>query len=175
MVWLLIAVVALFVIAPVFWIMPTPAQRRQERMRARALALGLEVISCELPQTRRQRVRGEPRRRGMLYRAPLLLDRSERDADIVVTPLRWLREPGGNWEIDETVAAPEVADDRVPPADLPATAYGYEIGRGGAGVYWLEGRDETAVERVAAILARERDQLMQRLGLRGGQPQAPLR
>lgn len=70
MVWLLILFVALFVIAPVFWIMPTPAQRRQERMRARARTLGLEVVGCELPQTRRQRVRGEPRRLGMLYRAP---------------------------------------------------------------------------------------------------------
>jgi hypothetical protein len=168
MVWLLIAVVALFVIAPVFWIMPTPIQRRQERMRARALALGLEVISCELPQTRRQRVRGEPRRRGMLYRAPLIIDSRERDAEIPIAPLRWLREPGGDWEIDETVAEPETTDTRVPPAELPATAFGYEIGRGGAGVYWLEGRDEPAVERLAAILTSERDKLIERLGLRAG-------
>lgn len=154
MVWLVIVLGALFVIAPVFWIMPTPAQRRQERMRARARALGLEVFSVELPQTRRHRVRGEDRRRGMLYRAPL-----PPEAELEPMHLRWVREQGETkWELDESFSERERVT-LAPPADLPPSASGYEIARAGVGLYWRES-DEAAVDVVAALLHRERDQLL---------------
>lgn len=65
-----IAVLA-FMLAPIIWIVPTPSQKRQARLRERARQLGLEVRVVTLPQTRRARARREAERQILRYTLPL--------------------------------------------------------------------------------------------------------
>ena len=54
-----ILLILALVLGPVFWLRPSPMDQRRERQRTRARTVGLQVRVCELPQARRERVRGE--------------------------------------------------------------------------------------------------------------------
>lgn len=70
--YLLIAIAVLaFMLAPIIWIVPTPSQKRQARLRERARQLGLDVKVTSLPQTRRARARKEPQRQILRYTWPV--------------------------------------------------------------------------------------------------------
>lgn len=71
MFWIIAFLVLAFMLAPVLWIIPTPQQRRQTRLRERARQLGITVQIASFPQTRRQRVRKEPEYQGLAYCMPL--------------------------------------------------------------------------------------------------------
>lgn len=150
MAWVIIVLGALLVIAPVIWIMPTPQQRRHERLRAEARRAGLDVVASELPQTRRARARREATRRIMLYRSTWSPER-------IPWPCSawWLRLPEGGWEEgSEPVSGPvaEAVDQLL--ARLPASVLGVGIGPQGPGLYWTEREDDLArVHEFAAALA----------------------
>ena len=59
MFWIIASLVLAFMLAPILWIVPSPRQRRQMRLRERARELGITVQIATFPQTRRQRVRKE--------------------------------------------------------------------------------------------------------------------
>jgi hypothetical protein len=58
-------------ISPVFWLMPSPKQKRQIHLRQHAMTLGLQVKITDMPQSHRQQVRKEAVSHGVLYRLPL--------------------------------------------------------------------------------------------------------
>ena len=66
--YLIALVIISMVLAPVLWIMPTPKQKRQMALRQKAMAMGLQVRVCDLPQTHRAQVRGESPVQGVVYR-----------------------------------------------------------------------------------------------------------
>lgn len=57
--WLFVVLGLALAAAPLVYIVPRPAQRRQALLRERARQLGLEVRLSPMPQTRRLRVRRE--------------------------------------------------------------------------------------------------------------------
>jgi hypothetical protein len=67
----LIVLAIAMVIMPVFWVMPSPAQKRQTRLRAKAMTLGLLVKVCTLPQSHRAQVRQEEGQKGVAYQLRL--------------------------------------------------------------------------------------------------------
>lgn len=153
MVWIVIALGMLFVAAPIVWIMPTPAQRRVERLRAHARGIGLETVSCELPQARRERVRGESPRRGMLYRVPW-----PRDADRATVSGRWVRTSEGTWETDSDAVAAAIAGGLL--ASMPLTVRAVELGPRGPGVYWNEQGDAATIDAFATVLTAVRERML---------------
>ncbi len=66
--YLIFLLVFAMLVAPVFWMMPSPRQKRAMRLRERAMQLGMQVSICDLPQSRRSRVRKEQPEQGVAYR-----------------------------------------------------------------------------------------------------------
>ena len=66
--YLIIAVVVLLVLSPIFWIMPSPKQKRQMQLRQRAMTIGFIVKIADLPQGYRAKVRQEKVEQGVTYR-----------------------------------------------------------------------------------------------------------
>lgn len=162
MAWIVIVLGALLVIGPVFWMMPSERDRQLERLRGAARSHGLDVVDVELPQTRRERVREEERRRGVLYRASVPLTRARSTPTV-----RWVRErPDAPWEPEggELPVALVGAVERVLGA-LPPAVKAFELGRQGPGIYWREQGNEATVAALAALLKPLADQI-------GGETQA---
>ena len=145
--YLLIAIAVLaFMLAPIIWIVPTPSQKRQARLRERARQLGLEVKVATLPQTRRARARREPEQQILRYTHP------------VQKPARadhwyyWLVQS----EPEDTTAPADIADrlhrER---DDWPKGTVLIEGSPRGLSVYWKEsGADIPEVENLATVLAK---------------------
>lgn len=68
--YLIIALVIALMLSPIFWIMPSPRQRRQTQLRQTAMKLGFQVKLCDLPQTHRDAVRQVDPLQGVVYRLP---------------------------------------------------------------------------------------------------------
>ena len=68
--YLIIVIVVMLVLSPVFWIMPSPAQKRQMQLRQQAMTLGFMVKITDLPQSHRAKVRKEKVEQGVAYRLP---------------------------------------------------------------------------------------------------------
>lgn len=66
----MIAIVVMLMLSPVFWIMPSPAQKRQMQLRQKAMSLGFIVKITDLPQQYRAKVRKEKVEQGVVYRLP---------------------------------------------------------------------------------------------------------
>lgn len=146
-----IAVVALLlVVSPVMWMMPSPVQRRQARLRSRAAQLGLQVRLGELPQTRRQRVRREPARQGVSYGLPIYGKPELFDGEY-----RLCREQAGAaWEAEpeRTLAPVLVAALDSAAAAVPADVVAIDLTPQGPVLWWSERGDEQVVASIAAQL-----------------------
>ena len=138
MTYLIIFVVLAFVLAPVFWIMPSPGQKRQIQLRERAMALGLQIKICDLPQTRRAQVRKEPAQQGVVYR---LHWRHPLSGPAL---FHLLCQRGATEPLD-TVAGGilQRALD-----NLPETVVAIEYTNSGVAVYWREGGGVERVEQL---------------------------
>lgn len=150
MAWVIAMLALALVVSPVVWMMPSPAQRRQARLRQRAMQLGLQVRVGELPQTHRQRVRREPARAGVSYRLPVHDQR-----ELFAGEYRLCRErAGGAWVAEpERTLAPvlrEALDAAM--AAVPADVAAIELTPQGPALYWTERGDEPEVELLAAQL-----------------------
>lgn len=145
MAWLIGFGVIAFMLAPLIWILPSPRQQRQTRLRELARLKGLQVRVTTLPQTRRQRVRREAQERVVSYTRPI-----------------HNRQPGRGWKVwlvalDEPEEG-ELADDDplrsiIEQQSLPEDAVLLEYTGLGLSVYWRERRaDKQTIEDLARTL-----------------------
>ncbi|MEE8059092.1 MAG: hypothetical protein V3T17_14835 [Pseudomonadales bacterium] len=132
MTYLIIFAVIALLLAPVFWMMPSPRQKRQMQLRQYAMSLGLVVKVCDLPQTHRAKVRKEDPEQGVNYSLP------------------W-RRPGSNSGVFHFIC---VRDEQemlsltkgsvvlsilsMALSDLPETVVAIEYTSSGVGIYWRE-------------------------------------
>lgn len=146
--YLITALALLLVLSPVAWMMPSPQQHRQAKLREYARKLGIDVRIGELPQTRRERVRAQPVEQGAIYRIPV------RDG--------W-RQPRSYMLCRLSAAEPWEALEDSPPlapaleavlqqvaATVPADVVGIELAVTGPAFYWRE-RGKEQVDRKSVV------------------------
>lgn len=149
--YVIVAIVIALVLSPIFWVMPSPRQKRQMLLRQRAMALGLQVKVCDLPQNHRAKVRKERPEQGVVYRLP------------------W-RSPDANGESFNYLSLrnEQLAD--TPPAavkELMLTALeamaepvvALEFNGSGLAVYWRENGSVELVEQIVEHLKSLRQDL----------------
>lgn len=154
MAYLVVLLAIALVLGPVFWLRPSPAQKRQARVRMAARAQGLDVRLTDLPQTHRAAVRREDVRQGVVYRLPVFDPRT-----VISLKHRCVREPGAvEWE-DEGDELPAALRDRLAQmlAQMPDDAVAVEIGPQGPAVFWGERGGEEMVRHLAAQLKALRE------------------
>lgn len=66
--YLIILILIAVVVGPIFGLMPSPKQKRQMKLRDKAMALGFQVKICPLPQLHRAKIRKEDTVEGVAYR-----------------------------------------------------------------------------------------------------------
>ena len=152
MAWIIAFFVVAFMVAPVVWMMPTPAQRRQARLRQYAQSLGLTINITELPQSRRDRVRKEPARLGVRYCLPILRKKNFYRPQWLI----WREPPEGEEDVSGQCPAPVVAQLEALRASMAADMVALESGSEGYALYWRERGDEATVESVAELLEQVR-------------------
>ena len=156
MTYLFIFIALALILAPVFWIMPSPGMRRQEKLRQHALALGLQIKVCELPQSHRASVRREDTVRGVVYRLPWQ-GRQGRGDTYYGTCIK----VDGGTECEGSLEAPVQAMMRNSTLALPVFCYGTECSNSGVGIFWQEQGDSDAVQVIHEKLTLLRQQLQE--------------
>ena len=68
--YLIILILIAVVVGPIFGLMPNAKQKRQMKLRDKAMALGFQVKICQLPQLHRGKIRKEDTVEGVAYRFP---------------------------------------------------------------------------------------------------------
>lgn len=146
--WLIGFIVVAFVVAPIMWVMPSPAQKRQARLRERAQQLGLAISLVDLPQSHRSKVRKEAAAKGVAYSLRMQRERNRIRPHWFV----WREAPDGERDIDGS--CPEAVVDALPAlrARMGADMVGFGSTPEGYVLYWRERGDETTVEQVAMLL-----------------------
>lgn len=152
MTWLIVFIVVALILAPVMWMMPSAAQKRQAIMRERARKLGLMVNIVDLPQSHRAKVRKESVSKGVSYSLRIARQKG------------WQRPHWFIWR--EQPAGEPAAAELPPPAilerlqslreQMPADMVGLESNESGYSVYWQERGDSAAVDNIAALLEEVR-------------------
>ena len=132
MTYLIVFLVMALVISPVFWMMPSPRQKRQMALRQRAMSLGLSVQICDLPQTHRARVRQEAPERGVNYLLPWRRKGVKAGAFkyLAVRELESLSDETGAAEVDQLLSKTL--------AGLPNEVLALEYTSSGVAIYWRE-------------------------------------
>ncbi|MBD2858525.1 hypothetical protein IB286_05835 [Spongiibacter sp. KMU-158] len=147
MTWLIAIAVIAFMLAPLVWIIPTPRQAKQARLRERARQLGLQVQMLAQPQTRRQKVRKEAEEQGVCYSLPLVKRNS-------TAPWRYWFSEAAAAE-DDAPALPQelLAIIEAQQAFWPKDALQLEFTGQALRLYWLErGLELGSVEQLAVAL-----------------------
>ena len=148
MIWWILLIAFALIIAPVMWILPSPAQRRQADMREVARKLGLQVRVGQRPASHRQRVRKEDTGQGVCYAALL-----RRPRDQQVCAWQW-------WPADEP---PRLPDNTVVPdwdrlkvlideSGLKIDLLDYS--HTGFAVWWRENGDPQTVQVLAGFVSQ---------------------
>lgn len=148
------ALVIALVVGPVLWLRPSQGDKRRTGLRLLARRLGLQVRLCNLPQTRRARVRREDTEQGVVYQLPVPDPGKLRPIDYLL-----VRDAAGSWENENSEALPpalQAALERAIAA-LPADAVALELVPQGPAVYWRERGGEATVEALAAQLRALRE------------------
>lgn len=152
MTWLIVFVVVAMVLAPVMWMMPSPAQKRQVIMRERARKLGLMVNIVDLPQSHRAKTRKEPVEKGVSYSLRIARQKGQRRPHWFI----WRDEPEGEPAAAETPPRAIIEKLQSLRAQMPADMVGLESNDTGYSAYWRERGDSAAVDRIAALLGDAR-------------------
>lgn len=145
--WVLIVLGLALVLGPVMWVMPSAAQSRQAKLRAKAAALGLEVRISEMPQLYRARVRQEDTVTGAVYR--LRHPPRHQCSDWLVC-----REAIDAWQQEDLQRVPEAQRSvlQTLAAEFPADVRAVDQNPAGLGIYWCERGDEATVEKCLQLL-----------------------
>ena len=152
MFWIIASLVLAFMLAPILWIVPSPRQRRQMRLRERARELGITVQIATFPQTRRQRVRKEEEYQGLAYCMALPRARAAERWRF------WLDAAAREGEEFTPPAAIAAAMQRVA-GELPNDCRVVEAGGRMLRVWWREANAEVAtVEALADLMNRMIDE-----------------
>jgi len=146
--WLIVFVVVAMVLAPVMWMMPSPAQKRQVIMRERARKLGLMVNIVDLPQSHRAKTRKEPTEKGVSYSLRIARQKGQQRPHWFV----WREDPEGEPAAADAVPAAVVENLQALRAQMPADMVGLESNETGYSAYWRERGDSAAVDTIAALL-----------------------
>lgn len=152
MVWVILFVVVAMVLAPVMWMMPSPAQKRQAVMRERARKLGLMVNIVDLPQSHRAKVRREPAVQGVSYSLRIARQKGVQRPCWFI----WREQPAD--EPQAAAAVPAVLIDEIQSLRdmMPADMVGLESNEAGYSAYWREQGDSAVVDQIAELLGRVR-------------------
>ncbi len=142
MIYLIIFIVVALVLSPVFWMMPSPKQKRQIQLRQRAMALGLQVKVCDLPQTHRAMVRKESPEQGVVYR--LLWRRADTENENF--HFLCLRDDDERANGATQTVVEDILSDAL--ASMGDIILAVEYSHAGLAIYW---RENDAVERVDQI------------------------
>lgn len=150
--YLIIVAVVLMVIAPIFWFMPSPEIKRQMMMRDRAMQLGLQVKICDLPQTRRARVRKEYVEKGVVYRLPWKqpLQPREQFCELLLK----------TGEGDNSVSPVVVEILTAALSAMPAAVLALEYATAGVAVYWRERGGIGEVEDISQRLQQLQKEIL---------------
>lgn len=145
MVWLIMLAGFAMVLAPVMWILPSPAQKAQAQMRESARKLGLQVRVGVMPLTHVQRVRREDAEHGVCYTAML-----RRKANDTVPAWQW-------WLDEDLPKASEVSTEQMDALRLVVKNSGLEVkileyNHTGFGCWWREKGDAQTVVQMAQLL-----------------------
>ena len=164
-----IAIVAvLMVVGSVLWLKPSKAQLRQTNLRLLARRLGIDVRLCNLPQSRRARVREERPEQGTVYRLPIFERREPPPPDYLLCR----ENSAAPWLVEKSLGEKNTSENEIqlPPAlralvekvaaELPADAVALELGPQGPAVYWRERGDENTLRRLHQMLVELRSALL---------------
>lgn len=153
MAYLIILLVIAAVLAPVFYAMPSDRQKHQAALRAYAMRQGFHIKVCEIPQSRRDRVRKASVESGVAYRLafqtiepelktrniePVILVREEllSEDDYSDVVYSGLEKQACFAPLRDTLLA------------LPDSIAAIEYAPTGVGVYWLEQGDEALLDQL---------------------------
>ena len=139
--YLIIFIVMALVLSPVFWMMPSPRQKRQMALRQRAMSLGFSVKVCDLPQSYRAKVRQEPPEQGVCY----LLPWRKPGAKAGLFHFIAVRQAQADPTMNEPVAIELMLSKTL--AALSDQAIALEYSSAGVAVYWRERGDVEQVEQ----------------------------
>ena len=131
--YLIILFVVAVAVGPIFWMMPSPRQKRQAALRDYALSQGFQMKVCDLPQSHRAKVRKDQRQEGIVYR--LMVQPRGRKASLSHTdPANYmLCQRENNEQTDNCLPLLRQALNQ-----LPEHIVALEYNRLWFGVYWQE-------------------------------------
>jgi hypothetical protein len=146
--YLIILLVLSLMLAPVFWMMPSPKQRRQIHLRQHAMSSGLQVRVCDLPQSHRAMVRQEDPVHGVIYRLPWTDPAKGFDQQC-----RLLRDQEAELgsHLQQLLSKSLLA--------LPERVMAIECNPAGLAVYWQERGDAAQVDLIVQSLTALRQSL----------------
>jgi ABC-type glycerol-3-phosphate transport system permease component len=136
----IIFLVIALMIAPIFWIMPSPRQKRQTQMRQQAMAMGFQIKIAPLPQTHRDTVRQVDTLPGVVYRLPWANGRPVREPFLHVLVRNDSRQSAATSAINSVLVSALAA--------LPEDVEAIEYASSGVAIYW---REQGGIERLAAL------------------------
>lgn len=137
----IILLVIALMLAPIFWIMPSPRQKRQTQMRQQAMAMGFQVKIAPLPQTHRDTVRQVAPSPGVVYRLPWANGRPVREPfQHVLVRNDNLQAAVGTIELYELLTSTLQS--------LPEDIVAFEYASSGISIYW---RERGGAERLPAL------------------------
>jgi len=152
--YLIIAVVVLMVLSPIFWIMPSPKQKRQMQLRQMAMSLGFIVKIADLPQQHRARVRREKVEQGVTYRLPWEVKRRHPESvDFLL-----LRDPGEHPPTLDNPALQTLMQHCLD--QLPESVVALEYAKPGLALYWRERGDAEVVAGLYQRLVQLRTEVL---------------
>ena len=146
MIWLILLVSFALVLAPVMWILPSPAQKSQAKMRECARKLSLQVRVGPLPQTHKQKVRKESSDQGVCYTA--LLRRKITDT---VPAWQWWPEVETELPAAAGVSPQQLAAMKTAIEQSGLTVKMVEYNHTGLSCWWRETGEEPAVLALAKL------------------------
>ena len=149
MTYLVILFVLALALAPIFALMPSKRQKLQMELRDKARVCGLQVQICDLPQTRRDRVREEDVVKGVAYRLLWQL-KDFNQQELKQRRFSYIRLRDVPHEEHDGEVVPEVLWNLLGELlqALPESIQAVECAEFGLSVYWLEKGD---VQTVADI------------------------
>ena len=149
--YLIIAVVVLMVLSPIFWIMPSPKQKRQMQLRQKAMALGLIVKIADLPQQHRAKVRQEKAEQGVTYLLPWEVKRKHPEG----VEYLLMRDPGDTPSSFDGSAFAQQMQALMQAAlqQLPDSVVALDYAKPGLSLYWRERGDIEVVSSLHSQLS----------------------